>query len=636
MKYLVCLISLFVRLSVSGQTNFVQMSNSVISYFEQKGDREELMSAKYLLNNMKYHKYNSNEYLVKSFIDIDSVFSVTDFPHCIERIEQINSFIIGHYSEKLKHDYYCFNDSDIIRNVEDAIKVWRNGLWARHLTFDEFCEYILPYKIGNEMPTKGWRDFLRKKYFPTSKIFLHSDDRYYQSYFAACMVNEKIKKTPFHIYPINDNIKNEFPVFMLYNMKMGECYDYAELTTYVMRACGIPVAIDFTPQWPDRKGGHCWNALIDNFGMTLPFMGGESNPGTTSKIGRKMAKVFRITFSYQENSLYHLNKDINSPIPLMFDTPFIRDVSSDYFKGTSVSISLSDKTDEHFLYLAVFDNHCWVPIDYAEISSSGTAIFNNIGRDIVYLPIFWKAGGAVPASDAIYVKPNGEYVFLTPNYNELQTITVNRKYPQSYKNARFRDLLKGGYFECSNTKDFSKPLKCTQNISPKYIGYDTLYVNTNETFRYWRYVSPKGGKCNISEIHFLDGNKNIPIVHVISGSSGGNGTQAKNVFDNDEQTYYVSKNSQDAWIGADLGKPTSVNKIVFLSRNDDNDIIPGQTYQLCYFDKGREKNVDIQTANLSTLSFSNVPTNTIYILHNLDKGEEERIFTYSNYHISWF
>ena len=137
--------------------------------------------------------------------------------------------------------------------------------------------------------------------------------------------------------------------------------------------------------------------------------------------------------------------------------------------------------------------------------------------------------------------------FLCTNNQELQTITINRTYPQFYKYARYRNLLKGGYFECSNSNNFSNAIKCTETIKPKYNGYDTLNIKTNEKYRYWRYVSPNGGKCNISEIRFLNGCQDVPIAKSLSDGDGrgGNETNDSFVFDGKESTYFVTKESKE-------------------------------------------------------------------------------------------
>lgn len=38
----------------------------------------------------------------------------------------------------------------LIKNIDEAFHAWRTYPWAKHLTFGQFCEYLLPYKISTE------------------------------------------------------------------------------------------------------------------------------------------------------------------------------------------------------------------------------------------------------------------------------------------------------------------------------------------------------------------------------------------------------------------------------------------------------------------------------------------------------
>ena len=85
-----------------------------------------------------------------------------------------------------------------------------------------------------------------------------------------------------------------------------------------------------------------------------------------------------------------------------------------------------------------------------------------------------------------------------------------------------------------------------------------------------------------------------------------------------------------------MGKAVAVDAIVYIPRNDDNDVVPGHTYELSYFDGGVQKSAGVQVATSGTLVFEGVPSDALYILHHLDGGTEERIFTYEDGKINWY
>jgi hypothetical protein len=259
----------------------------------------------------------------------------------------------------------------------------------------------------------------------------------------------------------------EWPVSVLQDMRMGECYDYAKLTTYIMRACGIPVSLDFTPQWPDRAHAHHWNVLHDNTGLPVPFMGAESNPGQYNKQGRRMAKVYRCTFSYQPNSLFAINNDIRQLVPPVLNSPFIKDVSEEYFKGHNLRVNLNGiHPRDSFAYIAVFNNSEWIPVDFGRITGNNSVEFHNLGANIIYLPVYWGRNGSVPAGELVLISEDGSIKAMIPQLNRRHDIVIRRKYPLFDRIVQFRKLMEYGVFEASNTPDFSDAITCADHYCP--------------------------------------------------------------------------------------------------------------------------------------------------------------------------
>lgn len=538
--------------------------------------------------------------------------------------------------QKKINDTTVIDFNALINNVDLAFQDWQEGLWASHLSFDDFCEYLLPYRVGNEK-FEPWREALREEIWPSLDIAIKSDDMYDQVYWAACKVNDALRKRHFHNQEILPQIGVEWPVSVLKNIRMGECYDYAKWTTYVMRACGIPVAIDFTPQWPDRAHNHYWNVLFDNSGYSKPFMGGESNPGYPSKEGRKIAKVYRYTFAYQDHSLCALNEKVNAHIPPSLDCPFIKDVSAEYFKSQDLTISLNCACPhDAFVYLAVFDNHNWIPVAFAQIESGKRATFRNLGTDIAYMPVYWGEKGAISAGDIIILNRDGSTQAMHADNKHCQKITIGRKYPLFNRIVKFRMLMENGRFEASDVPNFRDNFVCGQIKHISMHGYDTLTIGDIGAHRYWRYVSPDRGKCNVAELLFFSDCGLISPCKILSEGEAMGNTKPEDAFDGNRLTYYESHTEEGGWVGADFGKPVRITKIAFLPRNDDNDIAIGHTYKLSYYADGKEITVSTQKATSEWLTFDDVPSGTLYILHDLTGGREERIFTYYNNRIKWY
>lgn len=112
-------------------------------------------------------------------------------------------------------------------------------------------------------------------------------------------------------------------------------------------------------------------------------------------------------------------------------------------------------------------------------------------------------------------------------------------------------------------------------------------------------------------------------------------TAQKRVFDHDLTTIGDSK-TVDYWVGLDLGKKYPVDRIVYYPRNDDNFIVPGEQYELFYYDKGAWHSLGVKTADSVELIYRDVPQNALFLLRNKVKGKEERIFTYENDRQVWW
>lgn len=606
----------------------------VLAYYAKQPDTLKYKAAKFLIDNIPFHNSVHSSCLNEYYKGIARINEKYAYPDCISQYDTLY-LQLGDVKDAVTiYDTECLNEESLIRNIEMAYSDWRNGLWARHLDFEEFCEYLLPYRVCNEKIEMDWRERLRKEFLPYTDDIKHSEDMRYQSYWAAYTIGSELRKRQLRNKKVLPKLEVEYPVSALQGIRMGECYDYGKITTYIMRACGIPVSFDFTPQWPDRSRNHYWNALYDNTRRTIPFMGYELPPGFPSKEAWRKAKVYRYTFAYQSQSLYAQNQNIGQLIPPILNTPFIKDVSDKYFRTYPIEFQLNNKhLRDSFVYIAVFDNQEWIPVDFAKIDSGRTATFHNMGAEIAYMPIYWTKNGSIPAGDIVILDINGTVHRMTPDTLKLQDLTIYRKYPLFNRIAGFWKDLVGGRIEASDGIDFNNPIFGGKLEKAGFMGYDTIRIDKSiGKHRYWRYCPPKGKRCNIAEIKFYSGKKQI-----CSTRSFGRDREEdiSKAFDNNVLSYYESQ-STDGWISVDLNENVEIDEVAVLPRNDANEVEVGHRYKLCYFSDGHEIPIGTKTAKDQKLTFSNVPKNAVYILHDETGGSEERIFVYQDNQIIWY
>ena len=193
-----------------------------------------------------------------------------------------------------------------------------------------------------------------------------------------------------------------------------------------------------------------------------------------------------------------------------------------------------------------------------------------------------------------------------------------------------------GEFQGSNTKDFSK---ATTLFTHKGFTYGCWYEQKIETsverYKYLRYIGSKGSYCNVNEIAFFNsyGKK---LTGKIIGTEGTEKQGKETVFDGDVLTGFNGTGPDGNWIGLELSEPSDVAIIGYMPRNDGNTIEVGDKYQLLVYNKGEWDMLARICANETKLVLKNMPSGGLYLLKDITKGKEERIFTYENGKQVWW
>ena len=612
----------------------------VLDFYSQKAsDSLKYRAAVFLIENMPGHYslggknveafYKSVDSLLLKERDkeklrckIDSVAMHYDLPDEAVRLEDV------------RHVTASF----LIQNIERAFEVWPNGGYSHHLTFDQFCEFILPYRIGNE-PLEFWRDSLKNEY---NDIRSHgySEGWRYSAFHACCELNNRLRnETGVTLIPIT-----VFPIEKYSTLKrlpIGDCSYYCSRAMFAMRAKGIPVVEDFTPQWPYQALGHTWNVLLCNNGNELTFGGVDTNPDIVHKADSKLAKVYRKYFKKNKYSLAAVCG--REAIPSELSSPFIYDVTSSYINtcDLSVDIAVRPQQTHKYAYLCVFDNKNWRPITSARVRWR-KAVFSEMGKNIMYLPAFYVGGKMQAANYPFEVGYNGKIRYYNPDTVHTYNLRLYRKYPTTFRVIGVTSHMVGGEIQAADNPEFKNPKifhRIKKNPNGFYISVvsDTIW----RKYKYWRHLSPKGGYGNIAELQFFDEKNNLlnSFGKIIGteGSWGNDPHRAKeSAFDGDPLTFFDSSVADSAWVGLEFPEPVSVKKVIFLPRNDGNNVTIGEDYELFYFSVEGWKSLGRKVAQDYYVEFANVPRNAVLWLLNHTQGNEERIFTFDGKNTYWW
>lgn len=163
----------------------------VIRHYQEAGDSLKLKAALFLIENMADKYYLTGKAIDEYYTFIDSVYQIRQEEYDIPAIYTDFSNKAHYLNERptLNADAQTLSADYLIENIEEAFAVW-NRPWNQHLSFEEFCELILPYRIGTEIP-ESWRQLYLNRF----EQFLQSDT--IQTAAQACNVvnNELIKQT---------------------------------------------------------------------------------------------------------------------------------------------------------------------------------------------------------------------------------------------------------------------------------------------------------------------------------------------------------------------------------------------------------------------------------------------------------
>lgn len=604
---------------------------SVINHYS-KSDSLKFESAKFLLKHLTGHrsiKSTALDSMISILNSNEAEFSDTQK----EKLwKELNS------NDKIENipDIKYLKAKDIIANIDTAFNTWSTSPWKADVSFQIFCDYILPHRVMTEMFTPGWREKLRSEY---SDIIADETDILRAFAKIHCEVMKRFRNHSLgipYIAPLKD----------LGLFGTGSCIQGCVYETAVMRSLGIPAAIDGIEVWSNySRNGHAWCALVlDNATYTMtkhdtvaskfnvidssifPSCDGlEENYPYSATFKKRAAKINRNRYSFK-NVTY---SDSYAPdsIRNIFENPYAEDITKDYFKN-SISITLQSKY-HGYIYLCIWrTNYGWYPMAYAN-NNEDKFIFENLGDSTIYLPIVYSGGKPKPILNPLLVT-NGKAHVLNPkkNNNKSQKITIDRKYPLVGKFIDRWISMRGGKFEVSNTPTFNNPYTIAEiNNTPIY--RNVYITNKNTTHRYIRYASPKNINFPIAELEiYAEGKK----VKGIPFSTGIN--TPERAFDNDR--FKVLENATPGYtVGLDLGKSMKVDSIVMYPQNDDNFIKPGISYELFYYDRGW-KSLGKTISHGYSITYNNVPSNALLRLHCTNGGNEERIFTYEDCQQIWW
>ena len=487
-------------------------------------------------------------------------------------------------------------------------------------------EYLVqnPYSVKD---SQIWKIFKRGKN-PYNKTFFKINSAFSE----AMRVFDLTHQFEYYIY----DSKFQTDASSLFKAKSGKCADETSFSIYLSRYLGIPAAYDFTPHWGNRSNSHSWSVLIGADGKSVPFFMGNV-PGDTIHYFYSYIKPKVFRYRYSVNQQLENDLKYEKSVPELFaKSPRIFDVTDEYCATTDVTRPVPKEIqNRRVAYICVFDNRNWVPVDYGVIRD-GKVKFKSMGRGIMYMAGLFIDGTIVPFGNPFLLANNGEIKDIEVNEKKLMKMKLLRKYPFMGAQDFFNSRMNGGQFQASNNADFSDSTVLYVHKGITNGNWYSIAIKDKRFYKFLRYMGGKGSFCNINEMEFFDSDGK-KIEGTIIGTEGEGWARKENVFDGNILTGFGALSPDGNWVGLALRKPTVISQIHYIGRNDGNGIEVNDEYELLYWSsKHGWVSVGRQVAKENVIYFDNVPAEGLYILKDLTKGVEERIFTYENGKQIWW
>jgi hypothetical protein len=616
-------------------TNRTQL-DQVIDHYKSTGENEKLKAAYFLIGNMG-NKYSQDGEPVRNF---DVLFDILDSLHR-RKVEIIpsspllrrkwdslvtiygkpNSFEAENLPDK-QHIRSAF----LIENIDMAFNVWKEVPENKRLSFEQFCEYLLPYRMGNER-LESWRTHLHNKY----KVFKDTVNATNRYEFTA-KLNADLRKFisvnhTMRLYPY------DMTILQMEKARRGACKHLVFYTAAVLRSMGIPVGIDYTPTWGDLDRGHEWNTLLMENGKMFPFNAAASSFTEMTKSPYRFSKVYRVRFGKNE-----VSRPPAEEVPEHLVNEYDVDVTDEYTKTYDLEILLKYPHPDRKRYavIATFGKRDWQAQSWGEITGD-VAKFKKMGSNLLYIVMYYDHGRYYPATDPFVLEKNGAIRKIEISNSKPKDLVVVRKYPYMPINAHNGKEMIGAQFQGANKPDFSDAdILATVPTLP--LKMETMMVKNKKQYRYLRYLPAKDRKANLAELEFFSAQNHKLTGRIIGYPevSSDFGTTYQMAFDRKLDTYFNAREGVFSWAGLDLTKPQQITSIRYAPRSDTNFILVGDNYELKYWNGLKWLSQGNQIAVDQQLTYQNVPSNGVYILYNKSRGNESRIFTYEQGQQIWW
>jgi len=281
-------------------------------------------------------------------------------------------------------DAQVIKASYLIDNIDKAYEQWTTCPWAEQISFDQFLEWMLPYKAVECQELDYWRDSLFARFGPCLERSLKNDVEYGTVMQVAEDMRIEAKRQ------LGRNHANDSSKY------------YVTTSVLMFRSAGLPCVMDETPVGPRSNAATSWFVL---FGERGDEYKSEWDLSTEIEWGffpyERGPKVYRNTYAINPERLEYKRK-------AKYQYPFDlckKDVTTHYFLTTNISIPVKRTVlrglKDKYVYIASAvrnDTHPWQIVDFGKLSH-GNACFKDMGREVLYVIMGYDGKELIPITE---------------------------------------------------------------------------------------------------------------------------------------------------------------------------------------------------------------------------------------------
>lgn len=323
------------------------------------------------------------------------------------------------------------------------------NVYTRDCSFEDFCEYILPYQQANGIVIDSARQVFYARHH--GKFFTESGRNMTDEVDSLLYLYRNLIHTPF-----GQKERVLWSAAEFEHYEQGLCEDRCWYNALLLTSLGMAAATDFVPTWGNRNWFHSWNVLMKD-GKSYafePFWDDDRwkykriyNNRTYDEIWGcfRLPKVYRYTYRcYPEGPA--ADKDMRpEEVPHFFRNLRKKDVSHEYFDTVNVTVALHNVPKEtRYAYLCVMNDEQWQPVQWGKIEGE-KAVFKGMGKGIIYLPMYYKNGAFRVGGVPFLLQADGRCRVLSPS-RETHEVVNNQ-----FLGAKFYPKCRGHHPNIAGT-----------------------------------------------------------------------------------------------------------------------------------------------------------------------------------------